>query len=178
MTEFALLEYYFTEGKRQWPLTPKLVNSRAFYELWEKVYRPEPFPIERPFQLAGTALRLPSGIETLCGHTEWSEVHHCAVLIVEGASWSKTFLLRFRDGEPEAEELPTVSFDLEHFRQQETLELSSDVIAWIRRKFPQIDVRKMKRREFLACLPECSAGYASGTVNLVRRMSKPVLREP
>ena len=152
MTEFAPLEYYFAEGKRQWPQTPKLVNSRAFYELWEKVYRPEPFPVGKPFCVAGTVLRLPSAMETLCGHTEWSEVHHCAALIVEGASWSKTFLLRFHDGEPETEELPTVSFDREHSRQQETLELISDVIVWIRRNFPQIDILKMKRREFLAFL--------------------------
>ena len=176
-TEFAPLEYYFAEGKRQWPQTPKLVNSRAFYELWEKVYRPEPFPVSRPFRVAGIVLRLPSAIETLCGYTEWSEVHHCAALIVEGATWSKTFLLRFRDGEPETEELPTVSLDREHSRQQETLELISDVIVWIRRNLPQIDILKMKRREFLALLVECSAGYTAGTVNLVRRMSKPVLRE-
>ena len=176
-TEFAPLEYYFAEGKRQWPQTPKLVNSRAFYELWEKVYRPEPFPVGKPFRVAGTVLHLPSAIETLCGHTAWSEVHRCAALIVEGATWSKTFLLRFRDGEPETEELPTVSLDREHSRQQETLELISDVIAWIRRNFPQIDILKMKRREFLALLVECSAGYTAGTVNLVRRMSKPVLRE-
>ena len=72
MTEFAPLEYYFAEGKRQWPQTPKLVNSRAFYELWEKVYRPEPFPVGKPFRVAGTVLHLPSAIETLCGHTAWS----------------------------------------------------------------------------------------------------------
>ena len=99
MTEFAPLEYYFAEGKRQWPQTPKLVNSRAFYELWEKVYRLKPFPVGKPFRMAGTVLHLPSAMETLCGHTEWSEVHHCAALIVEGATWSKTFLLRFRDAE-------------------------------------------------------------------------------
>ena len=140
MTEFAPLEYYFAEGKRQWPQTPKLVNSRAFYELWEKAYRPEPFPVGRPFRVAGIVLHLPAAMEMLCGHTEWSEVHHCAALIVEGASWSKTFLLRFHDGEPEMEELPTVSLDRGHSRQQETLELISDVIVWIHRNFPQIEV--------------------------------------
>ena len=57
------------------------------------------------------------------------------------------------------------------------MELISDVIVWIRRNLPQIDILKMKRREFLALLVECSAGYTAGTVNLVRRMSKPVLRE-
>lgn len=176
-TEFAPLEYYFAEGKRQWKQTPKLVTSRAFYELWEKVYRPKAFGIDKPFRVAGTILRLPSSMELLCGHTEWSEVHHCATLIVEGGTWSKTFLLRFCDGEPAIEELPTVSLDRTHSRQQETLELISEVIVWIRRKFPQIDILKMKRREFLAFLPECSDGYATGTVNLVRRMSKPVLQE-
>ena len=170
------IDFFFEEGKRQWTQAPKLVTTRGFYELWEKVCMPKPFPVTEQFCLAGKTLRLPAADGKLCGHAEWNEEHNCASLIIEAESWKKTWLLRFQESKPEIEELPAENFNSEQLRDQETMALFSDAVAWIREHTPEIDILKMKRKDFLAVLSHCSAGYAPGVVNPVRRMSAPTLR--
>lgn len=153
------IDSYFEEGKKQWNAAPELVKSRAFYELWESVCHPEPFPLEQTFAVGGVRFELPDAPDPLCGFCGWNEQFHCASLTAECSEWSKEYLLRFdADGKPEVEEQETIRFDDPAGRSGELLDLVSEMVASFRKRDPGREILKRKRREYLACLAELPGG--------------------
>ena len=171
------IDSYFEEGKKQWKTASSLVKERAFYELWESICLPEPFPLPDVFAIAGKSFELSGVSGSLYGRYEWSESFHCAALIAECDTWRKEFLLRFgASGEPEIEERETILFEDETLRSGELLDLVSEVVAYVRQNQPGKEILKLKRREILAYLAECTSAERSPTAGVLKRLPLPALR--
>lgn len=169
---------YFEEGKKQWRAASGQVAGRGFYELWESICLPEPFPLSETFELCGKRFGLSGASGTLYGRYEWNEEFSCASLVAECEAWRKTYLLHFReDGDPDISEQEKLFFEDGHLRDSEFIELASEVVAYVREHVPGKDILKMKRKEFLAYLAACSANYSSAVVNPLKRMAAPSIRK-
>ena len=58
--EAQIIESYLMERARMFSRNPAHAASRAFYELWEKLCCPQPFPVSKStLVLNGTLLRFP-----------------------------------------------------------------------------------------------------------------------
>ena len=94
------------------PRNPAHAASRAFYELWEKLCCPQPFPVAKStLVLSGTLLRFPRHRGTDAeGVYCWDETEGCPRLRVRTADWEKSYLIRLKqDGTTDWEEQETVS---------------------------------------------------------------------
>ena len=172
------IESYFTEGKRLWDQSREQVVSRAFYELWEKICMPKPFPVEREFTLCGKTFSLPETEAPLCAHTEWNRENQCASLIIESDEWSMTWLLHFgEDGTPLIEDSTIREFSNETVREQDIMELFCDAAAWFPRNRPSIDLLNIRKKDFLEFLPEFAREKDPALLKAIRKMGLPEIRE-
>ena len=83
-SEIQKLQSYFLEAEKQWPVNPEFVISHNFYEIWEDIYKPEPFPItDKYICLNDEEFTLPDD-KYLIGCFIWDNVEECCCLTVEG----------------------------------------------------------------------------------------------
>jgi hypothetical protein len=111
-TEAQVIESYLMERARMFSRNPGHAASRAFYELWEKLCCPQPFPVSKStLVLNGTLLRFPRHRGTDAeGVYCWDEEEGCPRLRVRTADWEKSYLIRLKqDGSADWEEQETVS---------------------------------------------------------------------
>lgn len=105
------IESYLMERARMYKRDAEHATSRAFYELWEKLCRPQAFPVEKSMlALNGALLRFPrrKGADAE-GVYCWDETEQCPRLRVRTAEWEKSYLIRIReDGSALWEEQETV----------------------------------------------------------------------
>ena len=105
------IESYLMERARMYKRDAEHATSRAFYELWEKLCRPQAFPVEKSMlALNGALLRFPRrrGADAE-GVYCWDETEQCPRLRVRTADWEKSYLIRIReDGSALWEEQETV----------------------------------------------------------------------
>ena len=97
-SEAQIIESYLVERARMYARNPAHAASRAFYELWEKLCCPQPFPVSKStLVLNGTLLRFPrhSGADAE-GVYCWDETEGCPRLRVRTADWEKSFLIRLK----------------------------------------------------------------------------------
>jgi len=109
--EAQIIESYLMERARMFSRNPAHAASRAFYELWEKLCCPQPFPVAKStLVLNGTLLRFPRHRGTDAeGVYCWDETEECPRLRVRTAEWEKSFLIRLKhDGTALWEEQETV----------------------------------------------------------------------
>ena len=109
--EAQVIESYLMERARMFARNPAHAASRAFYELWEKLCCPQPFPVAKnTLILNGTLLRFPRHRGTDAeGVYCWDEAEGCPRLRVRTAEWEKSYLIRLRhDGAALWEEQETV----------------------------------------------------------------------
>ena len=110
--EAQIIESYLMERARMFSRNPTHAASRAFYELWEKLCCPQPFPVSKStLVLNGTLLRFPRHRGTDAeGVYCWDEEEGCPRLRVRTADWEKSYLIRLRpDGTANWEEQETIS---------------------------------------------------------------------
>ena len=109
--EAQVIESYLMERARMFARNPAHAASRSFYELWEKLCCPQPFPVAKnTLALNGTLLRFPRHRGTDAeGVYCWDEAEGCPRLRVRTAEWEKSYLIRLRhDGTALWEEQETV----------------------------------------------------------------------
>ena len=118
-SEAQIIESYLVERARMYARNPAHAASRVFYELWEKLCCPQPFPVSKStLVLNGTLLRFPrhSGTDAE-GVYCWDDTEDCPRLRVRTADWEKSFLIRLKhDGTA-------------LWKEQETVVLSNDGAA-------------------------------------------------
>ena len=97
-SEAQIIGSYLAERARMFRRDPAHAGSRAFYELWEKLCCPQPFPVAKStLILNGTLLRLPRHRGTDAeGVYCWDDAEGCPLLRVRTADWEKSFLIRLR----------------------------------------------------------------------------------
>ena len=110
-SEAQIIGSYLAERTRMFRRNPAHAASRTFYELWEKLCCPQPFPVTKnTLILDGTLLRFPRHRGTDAeGVYCWDEEEGCPRLRVRTADWEKSYLIRLRaDGTTLWEEQETV----------------------------------------------------------------------
>ena len=106
-----IIESYLMERARMFSRNSAHAASRAFYELWEKLCCPQPFPVAKStLVLDGALLRFPRHRGTDAeGVYCWDEEENCPRLRVRTADWEKSYLIRLKqDGTALWEEQETV----------------------------------------------------------------------
>ncbi len=164
------IHLYFEEGAKQWPTNPELVISRHFYELWENVHSPAPFPFASPeLSLFDTTLELADDTNHI-GFFTWDAAEECCSLVIEGDTTSQRILLIFDDGAPRVEDQPvTFNEDME-LSFGERLEVIYDMIACARVRGIAIDPDRMTRKEYMQLLELVESQYPPTTFKVMRQL--------
>ncbi|MDD4180012.1 MAG: AAA domain-containing protein [Victivallaceae bacterium] len=175
--QLAKIEFYFEQGKKVWNSAPEQVTSRQFYELWENIQRPSPFLIQgKELELLGFKFELPGSDEQPLACFCWNDRNSCAALRVESPEWEKIYLLFFSDGEPFVSEEETRFMGSDEVNHGEKLEIIYDLIEYIRKTAPALDIAGMKKKVFIEFLDQIAGSYDSKTVNSMRLMTVPFMQ--
>ncbi len=171
------IKFYFDEGKRLWSMSPDKVISREFYELWENIQEPMPFAVtEDAIEMFGFKFELPGSDSRKLACFGWDQANGCASLTVECAEWEKKYLLFFSEGDPFVSEEEVVFFDNDELKHGEKLEIIYDLTAWLRQNQPQVDILKLKKKEFTDYLDQIAGSYDRKVVNSMKLMSVGFMR--
>lgn len=168
--EHGKIEIYFREGKRLWQQDPESVIKRSFFELWEDVQMPAPFPVadgvvwimEQDFTLAEDEDRV--------GCYEWDFEEECAALVVEGKQARQSFLLSFDDGEARVTEKPLLILQEDELTFGERLEIIFDIIAVCRQRHPSRNILTLRRKDYLSALDSLADHYEARPLRIMKKL--------
>lgn len=154
--EIHKIETLISERKRMFAHDPARARSRAFYELWERLCKPEPFPVDaEEIAVGGATLALPphEGAEATC---LWDEDAGCAAIRFHSRRWEKIYRIGTKeDGAPdwsaELRESAAAQDDAER------IDAFRDLAAALRDA--SIPLEKMKLKEFRQTVPLLSGRY-------------------
>jgi GTPase SAR1 family protein len=169
--EISKIKYYFDEGERLWATDPERVISKDFYELWENIQRPRPFPINTPeLNLLEHSFELFEEPAEKIAYFSWDPDEDCAVLKIEGNESEEKFLLTFNDGTPQIYETPVKLLDQGELEHGERLEIIYDVIAFIKKQKPGKDVLAMTKQEYLFALNALKGRHEDSALKVMKQL--------
>lgn len=151
-------------------------GGAAFYEVWGEKVAPRPFPLPGSvFQLAGTSVRTAVAEENAAAFFRWDPARGCPCLTVEGMETEQHFHIAFDNGSPSVAAGKPQSFRA--VDSGERLEVVLDLVARFRSGGTTRDITGISRKEFLALLESIGGEYPDRTVNAMKRLALPEIRE-
>ena len=163
---------FFEEGRKLWNTDMDLVISKRFYELWENVEKPKPFPIKgseielfsQPFELSGE-------YEDRIGYFSWDVEEMCPALFVECDECVDKFLLTFDDGNPRVYETEPEFFEVEVMGDGERFEVIYDVISYVTQNRPELDILALSKKHYLEVLDSIKHRHDTFAINNMKKSS-------
>ncbi len=130
--EFQKIDSYFSEGIKQWQTNPELVVSYRFFELWEEIHKPRPFPItSTALVLCDQEFALVDD-NNLIGCFLWDQDEECCILMIEGEKTNQKIHIVFQDGVLNIYDLPVEFIDDMELSFGLKLEVIYDLIAHLK----------------------------------------------
>ena len=160
------------------PRNPAHAGSRAFYELWEKLCCPQPFPVTKStLILNGTLLRFPRHRGTDAeGVYCWDEEEGCPRLRVRTADWEKSYLIRLRhDGAASWEEQETVR--LTDDGTAESVEAMREIARMMKEDGKAALDAKLKLKELHEYADRLADYFPESTVKAIKALSAQQVHE-
>lgn len=172
MEELKKIEYYFADGANLWGENPDYVLSREFFEEWELIHKPVPFPIEkRKLSILGCGMEVIGEPSGSVGCFLWDHEEMCASFRIENAECTRTYLLLFHDGAPFFEEGHTFFHEDNEVTYGERLEVMFDVVAGLLIDYPGIDVLNIDHKLYLEALENVADRHSPAAVTVMKRLS-------
>ena len=176
--EAQIIESYLMERARMFPRNPAHAASRAFYELWEKLCCPQPFPVTKStLVLNGTLLRFPRHRGTDAeGVYCWDEEEGCPRLRVRTAEWEKSYLIRLRhDGAATWEEQETVQ--LTDDGTAESVDAMREIARMMKEDGKAAPDSKLKLKELHEYADRLEDFFPDSTIRAIKALSAQQVHE-
>jgi hypothetical protein len=171
--ELAKIEYYLSEVKEHWDKNPDFASGPHFYAAWESVQRPRPFTIDSSkVVIAGRTFNLTDDSPGKVACFSWDKTEECAGLIIEGKEWIEKIIISIEDAEPFFFKLDPIYLEQMGLSYGERLEIIYDIIAYLKKNSPGIDLLNLKKRDFLDALDGVAHNYPPAALNVMKKLSK------
>ncbi len=169
--EFQKIDSYFSEGTKQWQTNPELVVSYRFFELWEDIHRPRPFPItSTSLALYDQEFTLVDD-DNLIGCFIWDQDEECCILMIEGEKTIQKIHIVFEDGVLNIYDLPVEFIDSMELSFGLKLEVIYDLIAHLKRSNRIHTLSSLTKAVYIELLDEIADKYDANVFKVMKHLT-------
>ena len=169
--EFQKIDSYFSEAAKQWQTNPELVVSHRFFELWEEIHRPRPFPVTSTLlALYDQEFTLVED-DNLIGCFIWDQEEECCTLMIEGERTNQKIRIVFDDGIPNIYDVPVEFIDNMELSFGLKLEVIYDLIAHLKRSRRIHLLSSLTKSVYIGLLEEIVEKYDTNVFRVMKHLT-------